>query len=246
MKMYGVGTIILAVMLSAAACGGPSQEDIEAIRAQQQRILEKLAKLEEGQKAILAARPAAPTRRPAEDFNKVYQIPVGQSPIRGNPNAAVTIVEFSDFQCPYCSGAQPLLRQVLDKYGESVRIVYKHFPLSFHPAAKPSAIASIAAQEQGRFWALHDVLFENIRTLSADKMTEYAEQAGLDVERFQKDLEANKSAYEKRVAAEYAEGLRADVRGTPTIFINGKKLRVRSLAGMSQTIDAALVATEGS
>ena len=110
-----------------------------------------------------------------EDFERVYSIPIDGSPIRGNPSAPITIVEFADFQCPFCAATSPLIQQTLETYGDQVRIVYKHFPLSFHRAARPAAIASMAAQEQGRFWELHDVMLESYRTLSAGRLPEYAE-----------------------------------------------------------------------
>ena len=175
--------------LGALACG-PTQEEVAELRSQQTEILEKLAKLEEGQKKILAGRPAAaaPKRAP-EDYDRVYEIPIGSAPIKGNPDAPITIVEWSDFQCPFCASAAPLVNDVQEKYGKDrVRVVYKHFPLNFHPAARPAAVASIAAQKQGKFWEMHDVLFKHTRSLSGDKMNDYASEAGLDVEQFKKDF----------------------------------------------------------
>ena len=181
----GAGALILG--LAFAGCGD------QELREQQTQILEKLAKLEEGQKKILEARPAA-RRPPSEDFNKVHKIDVGSSPIKGNPNAPVTVVEFSDFQCPFCARSLPLLKQVADKYPDQVRIVYKHFPLNFHAQARPAAIAAIAAQEQGRFWEYHDVLFENIQKLGTADWDGFAKEAGLDVARFKKDVELFKDS----------------------------------------------------
>lgn len=227
----GAGALILG--LAFAGCGD------QELREQQTQILEKLAKLEEGQKKILEARPAA-RRPPSEDFNKVHKIDVGSSPIKGNPNAPVTVVEFSDFQCPFCARSLPLLKQVADKYPDQVRIVYKHFPLNFHAQARPAAIAAIAAQEQGRFWEYHDVLFENIQKLGTADWDGFAKEAGLDVARFKKDVEEKKAEFDKRVTADYQAGVKAEVRGTPTLYINGKKVQSRSLGGMSQMIDAEL------
>jgi protein-disulfide isomerase len=129
-----------------------------------------------------------------------------------------------------------------------VRIAYKHFPLSFHPAAKPAAIASVAAQEQGKFWEFHDVIFEATtkRQLkgSDEDMLKYAEQAGLDMDQFKADMAANKADYEKRVNADYVEGQKVQVRGTPTLYLNGKKVRNRSQDGLSATIDEMLKAPD--
>jgi protein-disulfide isomerase len=244
MRQIGQAAAAGLLALGIVACG-PTQEQTAQLLQQQEEILQRLAKLEEGQAKLLEGRPAA-RRRPSEDYDKVHQIPVASAPIRGNPDAPVTIVEFSDFQCPFCARTAPLIQQVQDKYGDKVRVVYKHFPLNFHPAARPAAIASIAAQEQGKFWEMHDVLFESTASLSPDKMEEYAEKAGLDMDRFRADYEKKKQEYDKRVTAEYQEGVNAAVRGTPTIYINGKKVRERTLPGMSAQIDAELAPEKGS
>jgi len=165
---------------------------------------------------------------------------LGASPVRGKRDAPVTIVEFSDFQCPFCARSNPIVDGVLAKYPDKVNYVYKHFPLAFHAAARPAAIASIAAQDQGRFWEMHEVLFKNQASLDASKLEDYAKQAGLDVARFKKDLESKKAEYEKRVDAEFALGQSVDVRGTPTLYIGGKKVRVRTVDGMSAMIDEQL------
>jgi len=238
MQKIGQAAAVALLALGVAACG-PTQEQTTQLLEQQAEILERLAKLEEGQGKLMEGRPAA-RRRPTEDYDKVYEIPVAGSPILGNPDAPITVVEFSDFQCPFCARTAPLIKQVQDKYGDKVRVVYKHFPLQFHAAARPAAIASIAAQEQGKFWEMHDVLFENTTSLSEAKMDDYAQQAGLDVERFKADYAQKKTEYDARVTAEYQEGVAAAVRGTPTLYINGRKVRERSLAGMSTLIDAEL------
>lgn len=231
----------LLLALGVAACGA-TQEDVEGLKQQQEEILQKLAALEKGQQKILAARPAAKPTRPPEDFAKVYDIDLGSAPVLGRSDAPVTIVEFSDFQCPFCARTEPLIAQVRKKYGDKVKIVYKQFPLNFHPAARPAAIASLAAQAQGKFWPFHNVLFEHNtkRDLDASKMVEYAKEAGLDVERFKKDLEKNKADFDKRVSEDYRQGVSVDVRGTPTLYINGRKVRSRSVEGMSAQIDQEL------
>ena len=122
--------------------------------------------------------------------------------------------------------------------------MFKHFPLAFHRAARPTAIASVAAQDQGKFWEYHDVLFKKTgaRELKPDQaeLVKYAEEAGLDVERFKADLEGKKAEYDKKVSADYAEGQRVEVRGTPTLYLNGKKVRNRSAAAMAKVVDELL------
>ncbi len=227
-----------AAIVAALGClgCGPTREDLQELRDGQEQILDKLAALES---KLGSGRPGAAQRAP-EDYDRVYAIPLDGAPARGAADAAVTLVEFSDFQCPFCARTAPLLDEMRKKYGDRVRIVYKHFPLSFHPAAMPAAVASAAAQEQGRFWELHDVLFQQGQSLAADRFEDYAKQAGLDIARFRQDLVDKHAEYERRVQQDYRHGLEADVRGTPTVYINGKKLREASLAGMTSQIDAAL------
>jgi len=238
--MRGIALAAAAVFLAGLGAGcGPSRKDIAEIRAKQDEILTKLGSIEDSQKKILAARPAGP---PGEDFDKVYAIGVGDSPVRGDAQGPVTIVEFSDFQCPFCARAAPIISDVLKKYPKGVRFVYKQFPLPVHPAARAAAEASLAAQEQGKFWEMHDVLIQNQPTLDAAKLEEYAKAAGLDVARFRADLAKNTAAYDQRIDAEVKLGNEVDVRGTPTIYIDGKKVRVRTVDGMSAMIDPALAA----
>jgi protein-disulfide isomerase len=217
--------------------------DTAEIEKQLKDIQDKVTSIEKKIDSMPTRAAAGPAR---EDPNKVYTIPIGNAPIKGNPKASVTIVEYSDFQCPFCARVQPLLTQVLEKYPDDVRLVFKHFPLSFHKAARPAAIASQAAQEQGKFWEMHDLLFEVGNKLDAAKMDEYAAQAGLDVEKFNADYKAKQAEYGKAVAADMALGQKVAVRGTPTLFINGKKVQQRSLEGMSAMIDSELEKKKGS
>ncbi|HTO08788.1 MAG TPA: thioredoxin domain-containing protein [Myxococcota bacterium] len=223
---------VAAAGLLVLACGNPSQKQLQAIQDKQDEILTKLNAIQD----------RLPRQAAGEEYDKVYTIAVGDSPVRGDPDGKVTIVEFSDFQCPYCAGAAPIITQVLQKYPKGVRFVYKQFPLPMHSTARPAAVWSLAAQEQGKFWEMHDVLIQNQRTLDPSKGEELAKQAGLDVKRFKADLEKNGAAYAKRIDADIALGSTVDVRGTPTIFIGGKKVKPggRSVEGMGAMIDAEL------
>ncbi len=236
--MRSIALVLLALALSG--CNPQQAKDLAEIKTKQDEILQRLASIEEGQKKLQAAAPAARAARAEEDYDKVYAIAVEASPVRGKADAPVTIVEFSDFQCPFCARSNPIVEGVLAKYPDKVNYVYKHFPLAFHAAARPAAIASMAAQDQGKFWEMHDVLFANQATLDAAKMEEYAKQAGLDLARFKKDLDAKKAEYEKRVDAELALGQSVDVRGTPTLYVGGRKVRVRTVEGMGAMVDEEL------
>ncbi|MEK7612451.1 MAG: DsbA family protein [Patescibacteria group bacterium] len=148
---------------------------------------------------------------------------------KGNPNAPVTIVEYSDFQCPACAYYYPIIKETLEKTGESVRFVYRHFPLtSVHPKAEPAALAAEAAGMQGKFWEMHDLLFENQKAWSEQRNAKeffmnYAATLGLDVDAFEEDLDAraSKQKIESHVAGAFASG----VQGTPTFFINGTPIQ---------------------
>ena len=140
---------LLGLVLAASGCAQKS--DIEAVQTTQKEILAKLEKIEKD----LAARPAAQqaAARPPVDPNKVYEIPIGNSAVRGPKNAPVTITMFSDFQCPFCGQAQPIVEQVLAAYPNDVNFVMKQFPLrQIHPNADAAARAAIAASRQGKFW----------------------------------------------------------------------------------------------
>ncbi len=143
-------------------------------------------------------------------------------PVRGPASAKVTIVEFSDFQCPYCAKATGEVKQILNKYPKDVRFLFKQFPLDIHSQAAVAAEASLAAQAQGKFWEMHDKLYANFRSITKDRILAWAQEMGLDVTRFKTDLDSHK--YLARVTAEEKQGEDAGVVGTPTFYINGKKL----------------------
>lgn len=141
--------------------------------------------------------------------------------IKGISSAPVTIVEFSDFQCPYCSSFHPVLQQILDNHSTNVRWVYKHFPLDQkHFQARPAAEASECADEQGKFWEFAAGLFENQSRLAPGFYKELAQNLGLNVNQFENCFSQRK--YKDKVEADYQEGIRAGVRGTPASFINGE------------------------
>ena len=163
-------------------------------------------------------------RPPEEDSNKVYEVPVGNNDaVKGPANAKVTIVEFSEFQCPFCKRVNPTMDQIMKEYGKQVRIVFKHNPLSFHKDAPLASQAALAAGQQGKFWEMHDMLFENQRALKPDDINKYAQELGLNMSKFKADLESD--AIKKQIAADQALAGKVGARGTPTFFINGRKLR---------------------
>ncbi len=143
-------------------------------------------------------------------------------PVKGSPRAPVTIVEFSDFQCPYCSRAEATLQQVERTYGDKVRFVWKHEPLPFHPNAMPAALAAEAAREQGKFWQMHEKLFANQTAQSPENYERWAKELGLDLGRFRASLQSQKNR--ARIDDDMALAQRIGATGTPTFFINGEKV----------------------
>jgi len=170
-----------------------------------------------------AQRPGpTPTRaRPTADAT-AYKVPIDDSPVRGPADALVTLVEFSDYQCPFCRQANATVSQVEKKYAGKIRLVMKEFPLvSIHPQAMPAARAVIAAGMQGRYWEMHDKLFASPQ-LDADTLERYAQEIGLDVERWKRDENDPKVAATIQRDMDLATNL--NVSGTPAFFVNGRRL----------------------
>lgn len=142
-----------------------------------------------------------------------------EGPTRGPKDARVTIVEFSDFECPYCGAAHDTVEQVMNTYAGKVRLVYRQFPLSFHPHAAKAAEASLCAADQGKFWEYHDVLFKNQKKLEPADLKAHATEVGMDGQKFGQCLDSGDK--KKAVDADQAAGLAAGVGGTPAFFING-------------------------
>ena len=137
----------------------------------------------------------------------------------GPEDAPITIVEFSDFQCPYCSRVVPTIKEIAARYPDEVRIVFRHLPLSFHAQARIAAYGSICAGNQGRFWEYHDLLFENQRALQREQLSAYATSLDLDMESFEACMSAPET--EALVAADLAAAEELGASGTPAFFING-------------------------
>lgn len=147
-------------------------------------------------------------------------IPTGGSPVRGPQSAPVTLVEFSDFQCPYCVAAFPELQAVLKAFPTQVKLIFKQYPLETHSQAALAAAAAIAAQKQGKFWAMHDAMFTAHDNLSKDSLLALAQQNGMDLKRFQEDLDSVE--VKEAITRDVQDGDRAGVSGTPTLFIDGQ------------------------
>lgn len=154
------------------------------------------------------------------DPKKKFSIDTSEAPVRGAPMAKVTIVEFSDFQCPHCAAAHPVLARVIAEFDGQVNLAFKHFPLDSHEYAAQAARAAWAAQQQGKFWEMSDRIFEEQRRLSDEKVREIAKSIGLDMARFEADFASERAR--ERVEKDRKEGLALNVEGTPSLFINGR------------------------
>lgn len=173
----------------------------------------------------------------AMDIGFSQQIDITGAPVRGKADAPVTLVVFSDFECPWCGKLEPLLAQVLAANPETVRVVFKHLPLPMHAQAEPAALAAIAAQRQGKFWEMHDGLFA-VQQWTPAAITETATRIGLDMTRFQADM--NSQETRMQLAKDRADAQAAEVNATPSVFVNGQPARERSLPALQAMVNEAL------
>lgn len=154
-----------------------------------------------------------------------HEIDILGSPFKGPAEAPVTLVLFTDFQCPYCSKMDPLIEEVLKRNPKTLKVVLKNMPLQFHKMARPAAYAAIAAQQQGKFWEFHDKLFAE-KNLTEENINQMAIDLELDMEQFKKDLKSPETF--AKIEKDIADAKKAGVTGTPTVFINGRKPQQRS------------------
>jgi protein-disulfide isomerase len=179
-------------------------------------------------------------QQPAAAPPRVDNVSTDGDPQIGPDNAKVTIVAFSDYECPYCKGFRDAtFDALLEKYGDDVRFVYRDYPLSFHPQAQIAAEAAECANEQGKYWEMHDVIYANQASLSDDAYSGFAEQIDLDTQQFDECLSSNK--YAEEVAGDQQDGNTYGVTGTPTFFINGWMLvGAQPLSEFEKLIDQEL------
>ena len=168
----------------------------------------------------------------------IAKLRIGNAPVFGPKDAPVTIVEFSDFQCPYCAKLDPVLKQVLAKYPKEVKLVFKFFPLPFHKLAMPASKAALAAGKQQKFWEYHDELMKDFNQLSEQKLVEIGKKIGLDMKRFIRDRQDPR--WVNFIRDDMQEAAKNQVRGTPTVFVNGRRMRSRTPAAFDQAIQREL------
>ena len=244
---------LLALALSGCQGSGAVaqvNERLAAISDSQTQILERLdeveAKIGSAPAAAAAAQPGA--RQPAQRPNRpnpadTYKVPLGEAHTKGSDDALVTIVEWSDFQCPYCSRVGPTIAQLEKEYGDKLRVAFKHNPLGFHQRALPAALAAEAAGKQGKFWEMHDKLFANQKELTDENFEAWAKELGLDVAQFKKDMADPK--LKEKVTGDQKTGAPIGVTGTPAFFINGRFLSgAQPVENFKKLVDEELTKAE--
>ena len=194
----------------------------ELVKAGSKRS-EIYARIMKAAKTTRTAPPPEQRQRPGQPDPAVnYAVPTDGRPQWGKADALVTIVEFSDFQCPFCSRVNPTLKQIKEQYANDVRIVFRQMPLHIHPQAKPAAKAALAADRQGKFWEMHDKLFENQKGLSDQAFETWAGEIGLDVAKFKQDYAD--ASFEKVIADDMKVAGQFGTRGTPSFYVNGRHI----------------------
>lgn len=243
MDRFGATLIVACTILGASivTAAWMVSDTVEDATATLERIEGTLNDAAEELEEAIAAAPSAPTppRRRGPDPDKRHDVDVDGAPALGPADAKVTVVEFSDFQCPYCSRVYPTLLRLRQEYGDDVRVVFKHLPLAMHSKAPAAHAAAEAAKLQDKFWPMHDKLFAGQRLLSEAQYATWAEEIGLDVERFKRDAASDE--VKARVDADLAEAEKLGVRGTPAFFINGRYLSgAQPIASFKRIIDEEL------
>ena len=176
--------------------------------------------------------------RPSPTFSSGELLPE-DTVTKGNKNAKVQLVEFSDFQCPACKAYQPIVDSLIEQYKEKLVFGYRHFPLSQHKLAQYAAQTAEAAGEQGKFWEMYEYLFELQDSLTKELINEGAQTLGLDANAFNNALNSEK--YEQKILRDLSDGKRFGVDSTPTFFLNGKKLNLTSFDDLNKAVDQAVV-----
>ncbi len=206
--------------------------ELKAIRNEIKGLRGEIKKVQNEVRAIKVGQAKAPrAQKPRKKDTTVYDIDLTGAAIRGPKDAKVTIVEYVDFQCPYCAREAPVVKQIMDAYPNDVRFVFKHFPLGFHKKAKPAhAAAALALKDKGNdgFWQMHDLILANAKKIDLPDLRAHAETVGMDLAEFDAVM-ADPEKIDALLKADMDGAKKYGVKGTPTVFVNGVKLTPRGL-----------------
>jgi len=180
----------------------------------------------------------SPCAKAAPQLMLGENIEITNSPFIGAENSPITIIAFIDYQCPYCKQYELVIQQVVDKYANKIKLIFKHFPLPFHEFAKNAALASLAANDQGKFWEFHVKLFENSPNLCNEVIQKIAKELRLDIDRFNNKMKSPE--FKLLVKNDSLEGMRVGIIGTPTVYVNKKLLLDHSFIGLQKMIESEL------
>jgi protein-disulfide isomerase len=225
--VFGIGLSLVLGGCQGSGSFAKLQEKLDEISQKQDAITAKLGELETKiNSAPPPGKPGAPDPKGpkpgAPDPKATYKVELGDAYTKGGAQPKVTVIEWSDFQCPFCSRVGPTLEEIEKAYGDDVQIAFKHNALPMHNRARPAAIAAEAAGRQGKFWEMHDILFANAKELTDENFKKWAGELGLDVAKFEKDLAD--PAIAKKVDDNQKQGTSLGARGTPAFFVNGRYL----------------------
>lgn len=225
-SIFSVASLVLVLSLTACNAATPgsgaSQSKVDSLATVVKTMSDEFEILKYGLEKRGLSIEQLKAEKEADE--KVWDIPDGQSPTFGNlKNPKLTIVEFSDFQCPYCARIAPVMQDMMKKHGDQIKFVFKFFPLSFHKDAPAAAAASMAAQKQGKFWEFRYAVASHNNELSPETFEQIAKTVGIkNIEQFKKDMVLD-SAKQARIDADFQLGVKIGVQGTPNFFVNGKR-----------------------
>jgi len=204
------------------------EKNPQVIQAQVEDVLKK--------KGI---RGRAPQKTIDEMIKNPIKVPLNNAPILGPDDAEITIVEFSDFQCPFCKRVVPTMKDLMKNNKGKIKLAFRQNPLSFHKNAMPAAKASLAANEQGKFWEMHDALFNDQRNLSEENILKIAKDLGLNMDQFKKDFKSDK--FDAQIQADIKWAQSNGASGTPAFFVNGVYVRgAKPLTYFQELVDKLL------
>jgi protein-disulfide isomerase len=240
MKRIFLGLLVVTLAFSFTVSCTPQPQDLEkGIKA----YLEKNPQVLKASIEAVLKEKGIRGRPPQKSLDELIKTPIkvglNKAPTMGADNAQITIVEFSDFQCPFCSRVVPTMKQLLKDYKGKIRIAFRHQPLSFHKNAMSAAKASLAAHEQGKFWEMHDIIFENQKNLTDENLKVLAKKIGLNVSKFEKSWKSTK--FDAQIQEDMKFARANGATGTPAFFVNGVYVKgARPLPYFKQLIDKLL------